>query len=169
MSSLKSTELKMNGMIKKIFTTIFPSRIDNTYYGNKIPLYLFGVISIGSAVRSCIHMFAPDGGASSIAGMNLSVPGADGIIFAFALWGSSQLLFAFVQLLVVFRYRAMLPLMYLMLAFEVLLRKLVFIQKPVTFAHTPPGAVGNQVILPLALLMLAWLLWNAIKQDGKTA
>jgi hypothetical protein len=28
--------------------------------------------------------------------------------------------------------------------------------KPVTFAHTPPGAIGNYVLLPLSLLMVAW-------------
>ena len=39
-----------------------------------------------------------------------------------------------------------------MLALEVLLRKLVGKMKPITFAHTLPGAIGNQVILPLAVL-----------------
>ena len=48
-------------------------------------------------VRSCTHIFSSDGGAGSIAGMDLTVAGADGIIFAFALWGSSQLLFAIMQ------------------------------------------------------------------------
>jgi hypothetical protein len=26
--------------------------------------------------------------------------------------------------------------------------------KPVHFAHTPPGAIANQIVLPLAILML---------------
>jgi hypothetical protein len=117
-----------------------------------------------STMRSCIHLLAPDGGAESIAGLDLSVAGAAGIIFAFALWGSSQLLFALIQLLVVFRYRALVPLMYLMLILEVLLRELVGAMKPVTFAHTPPGAIGNQVVLPLAILMLVLSLWSAQRQ-----
>jgi len=36
---------------------------------------------------------APDGGAGSITGMDISVAGARGIIFAFALWESAQLIF----------------------------------------------------------------------------
>jgi hypothetical protein len=96
--------------------------------------------------------------------MDLSTAGADGIIFAFALWGSSQLLMAIIQLLVVFRYRALVPFLWLMLALEVLLRELVGKMRPVTFAHTPPGAIGNQLILPLAVLMVILSVWSAYRQ-----
>ena len=96
--------------------------------------------------------------------LDLSVAGADGIICAFALWGSSQVLFALVQLAVVARYRALVPMMYVMLMLEALLRELVGKMKPVTFAHTPPGAIGNQLILPLAIVMLALALWSGFRQ-----
>lgn len=150
--------------MKTILETLLPSKIDNTIRGTKLPFYVFALYAILSVVRSCIHIFAPDGGAGSIAGMDLSVAGADGIIFAWALWGSSQLILALIQLLVVFRYRSLVPFMYLLLAIEVLLRKLVGHMKPVTFAHTPPGEIGNQVILPLALAMLLLSLWSANQQ-----
>ena len=152
--------------MKNVFEVLFPMQVDNTIRGTKIPVYIFALYAIVSAVRSCIHLLAPDGGAGSIAGMDLTVAGADGIIFAFALWGSSQLLFAIIQLLAVFRYRSLVPLMWLMLILEVLLRQLVGTMKPVTFAHTPPGAIGNQLVPPLAALMLAWSVWSAIRQKG---
>ncbi len=152
--------------MRKIFETLLPSSVDNTIRGTRIPFYIFALYAIVSAVRSCIHLLSPDGGAGTIAGMDLSVTGADGIIFAFALWGSSQLLFAIIQLLVVFRYRSLIPFMYLMLILETLLRKLVGFMKPVTFAHTPPGAIGNQIILPLAALMLVLSLWSAYRQTS---
>jgi hypothetical protein len=50
--------------------------------------------------------------------------------------------------------------MYVLLIVETLLRLLVGHTKPVTFAHTPPGAIGNYVILPLASLMLILSLWR---------
>jgi hypothetical protein len=140
--------------MKRISEILLPAKIDNTMRGSKIPFYVFALYAIVSLVRSCIHLLAPDGGAGSIAGMDLSLAGADGIIFAFALWGSSQLILAVMQLLVVFRYHSFVPFMYLMLMLEVLLRELVGKTKPVTFADTPPGAIGNQLILPLAALML---------------
>ena len=154
--------------MKRIFNILLPARIDNTIRGSRIPFYVFALYAIVSLVRSCIHLLAPDGGAGSIAGMNLAVAGADGIIFAFALWGSSQLILALIQLLVVFRYRSLIPFMWLLLALEVLLRELVGRMKPVTFAHTPPGAIGNQLILPLAALMLALSLWSAYNQVDRT-
>jgi hypothetical protein len=152
--------------MKTIFEIILPAKIDNTIRGTKIPFYIFALYAILSAVRSCIHLLSPDGGAGSIAGMDLAVEGADGIIFAFALWGSSQLLFAIIQLLVVFRYRSLVPFMWLMLILEVLLRQLVGMMKPVAFAHTPPGAIGNQLVLPLAALILTWSVWSAVRQKG---
>ncbi len=147
--------------MKKVLEILFPPQVDNTILGTKIPFYLFAIYAIISTVRSVIHLLAPDGGAGSIAGMDLSVAGAEGIIFAFALWGSSQLLFALIQLLVVIRYRSLVPLMYVMLILEILLRELVGRMKPVTFAHTPPGAIGNQLLLPLAIVMLGITLWSS--------
>jgi hypothetical protein len=149
--------------MKNIFEILLPAKIDNNIRGTKIPFYIFALYAIVSTVRSCIHLLSPDGGAGTIAGMDLSVAGAEGIIFAFALWGSSQLLFALIQLLAVIRYRSLIPFMWLMLALEVLLRELVGKMKPVTFAHTPPGAIGNQLILPLAVVMLVWSLWSGSK------
>ena len=146
--------------MKTILDFLLPRQVDNHLRGSQIPLYFFAVYTAVSTVRSCIHLLAPDGGAGSIAGMDLSVAGASGIVSAFALWGSAQLLLAFVQMLVVIRYRALVPLFYLFLIAEILLRMLVGHMKPVSFAHTPPGAVGNWIVLPLVLLMLVWSLWS---------
>jgi hypothetical protein len=156
-------------VIKKLFETLLPTKVDNTIRGMKLPFYFFALFACISTIRSCIHLLSPDGGAGSIAGMDLSVAGASGIIFAFALWGSSQLLFALVQLLVVFRYRSLVPFMYLMLILETLLRELVGYMKPITFAHTPPGSIGNQVVLPLAVLMLVLSLWSAKRKTEESS
>lgn len=147
----------------KILHLFLPATVDNTLHGSKVPFYFFVPLALLSTARSLVHLLASDGGAGSIAGMDLTVSGAGGIIFAFALWGSSQLLFALVQLAVAFRYRSLVPAMYLLLALEILLRMLVGAMKPVSFAHTPPGEVGNMVILPLALAMLALSLWSGAR------
>jgi hypothetical protein len=154
--------------VKTTLAVLFPARADNFLPGGRLPVWLFTLIACVSFVRSCIHMFAPDGGAGSIAGMNLAVPGADGIIFAFALWGSSQLIYALIQLLVAFRYRSLIPLMYLLLAIEALLRILVGRMKPVTFSHMPPGAYGNYLMIPLAIAMLAMILMSR-ENPGRAA
>ncbi len=138
---------------------LLPAVADNQIHGFKLPVYVFMAIAVISTIRSLIHLLAPDGGAGSIAGMDLSVTGASGIVFAFALWGSAQLVYALIQLAVAFRYRSLVPLMYVLLIVETLLRMLVGRMKPVTFAHTPPGAIGNYVMLPLAAMMLVLCVW----------
>ncbi len=145
----------------KLFSLILPTNVDNNGPGMQLTTYVFMLLAIISTVRSCIHLLAPDGGAGSIAGMNLQVAGADEVIFAFALWGGSQLIYALIQLAVAFRYRSLVPAMYVLLILETLLRMLVGHMKPVTFAHTPPGEYANHIILPLAVLMLALSLWKS--------
>jgi len=149
----------MTNLINKIF----PKTADNNYQGNKIAAYVFLIIALAGTVRSCIHFLAPDGGAGTIAGMDLSVTGASGIIFAFSLWGSSQLLYAFIQLIVFFRYRTLVPFMYILMILETAMRMFIGHIKPVHFAHTPPGAVVNHVMIPLAGIMLILSLWHRKK------
>jgi hypothetical protein len=117
-------------------------------------MIFFALYTLLSVVRSCIHLLAPDGGAGSIAGMDLTVEGAQGIVFAFALWGSAQLLLAIIQLVAVWRYRSLIPFLYVLLLVETGLRILVGQMRPVSFAHTPPGAIGNFILPPLVLVML---------------
>lgn len=144
--------------MKTLLTVLLPATAGNTIHGMKLPVYVFTVLAVISTVRSCIHLLAADGG--SIAGMDLTVAGSNNIVFAFALWGSAQLIYALIQLAVAFRYRSLVPFMYTLLILETLLRMLVGHMKPVIFAHTPPGAIGNYVILPVATLMLVLSLWR---------
>ncbi len=139
--------------MRRLLEALLPAHADNTVRGPKLPVYIFAVITLVSTVRSFIHVLAPDGGAGSIAGMNLSAGGPE-IVFAFALWGSAQLVYAVIQLVVLIRYRSLIPFMYVVLMLETLLRILVAHIKPVAFAHTPPGVLQNYIYVPLAVLML---------------
>ncbi len=148
--------------MKTLLEIFLPPKADNTLRGSQWPFYLLVLVVIVGTVRSCIHIFAPDGGAGSIAGMNLNVTGAGEVIFAFALWGSEQLIYALFQWVVVLRYRSLVPLMWFIQLLEVLGRMLVGRLKPVIFSHTPPGATGNYVILVLSILMLILAIWSGM-------
>lgn len=130
-----------------------PKSADNTYSGAKTAYIFFVLISVISFARSLVHVFLPDGGASVIAGLDLSL-GSANVIFAFGLWGVSQVVYALIQLLVAFRYKSLIPLMFVILIIETLGRMMVgFIKPPILF-HTPPGGFANWIILPLAIVML---------------
>ncbi len=153
--------------MKNFFETLLPAKADNTIRGSKLPFYVFILITMISSVRSFIHLLAPDGGAGSIAGMDLAVTGANEVIFAFALWGSAQLVYALIQWLVLLHYRSLVPLLWAVQFLETLLRVLVGNMKPVTFDRTPPGAIQNYIYLPLAVLMVGLSLWSARQKAMK--
>lgn len=142
--------------MKNIITKIFPKNICNDYNGYGIAVYVFVIYSVASMVRSCIHFFSPDGGAGSIAHIDLS-QGGKNIVFVFSLWGSSQLILALIQLLVSVRYKSLLPFMYVLLFLEYCFRALLGIVKPLVLeagAGTPPGGYLDKIMIPLALVML---------------
>lgn len=142
----------MNGTTR----ILFPSRADNTILGSKVPFYVFILLTVIGTVRSCIHMLAPDGGLASIAGLNLNVTGAGDIVFFGAQWGAEQLVYAIIQWAVIFRYRSLIPAMWLVQLIETSLRMFVAHIKPITFSHTPPGAIQDKIYIPLCLLMLLY-------------
>ena len=76
---------------------MFPRQLNNDYRGSLIAKWFFVLVTVGTVVRSLIHMFAPDGGAQSIVTIPLdsfTQNGAATVILIFALWGLSQLLLA---------------------------------------------------------------------------
>ena len=94
---------------------ILPRQVDNSYNGHKLALYFFYFITLVTIGRSCIHIFASDGGAQSIATIRLDTftqGGAEGVIYLFAQWGIAQLMVGLMYLMVALRYRRLIPLMY---------------------------------------------------------
>lgn len=152
--------------MNRILEFLFPQKADNVLNGSKWPLYFFILITVVGTVRSLIHVTSPDGGAGSIAGINLNVTGANEVVFAFALWGAEQLVYALIQWIVIWRYRSLIPMMWVVQLFETLGRVLVGNIKPVSFELVPPGQIGNIVFIPLCLVMLVWSLWSA-SRTGK--
>lgn len=140
-----------------VFTKLFPKQATNTFRGQKIALYAFIPLTLMLLVRSCIHLIAPDGGAQSIATIPLdtySEGATANIIAIFSQWGLSQLLLAGVFLLVLVRYRSLIPLFYLVFILEQIGRMSVGLSKPIVTIETAPGAAGNLPLLAIALIML---------------
>ena len=132
---------------------LFPE-VQQDYSGPKIPYYFLIVVAILSTVRSLIHIFAPDGGASSIAGIAIDI----NIIAIFAQWGVIQLLLALLYWLVILRYRFLTPIMLAVVVTEQLFRIGAGNLKPFIVSHQPPGAMGSKILLPLAGVAFIWSL-----------
>jgi len=127
--------------------------------GHPLGYWLFVPITVLTIGRSLVHLFAPDGGAQSIATIPLdrmTQGGAEGVIGVFALWGLSQLLLGFVYVAVLLRFTNLLPLMYLLLIVEYVGRFAIGAAKPVPHLSTPPGATAN-LVFPLIGAVGLWL------------
>ncbi len=110
-------------------------------------------------VRSCIHLFAADGGAQSIAGIDTSVEGGDNIIAIFHQWGAIQLILAVLLFVLFFRYPGLTPLILLTLALDPVMRFIAGQMMSVTSTGTPPGEALNGVsFFVLTLLFIASLI-----------
>ena len=144
----------MNVSIKRIF----PNPITNDYGGPEIAKWTFAFVTFITLGRSPIHTFLPDGGSQSIATIpleKLTADGASAVIHIFSQWGLSQLLFAILYLIVLWRYKSLIPLMWVFILVEYTGRLFLGLSKPMTgLEGTPPGAVGNLIIIPLALIMI---------------
>jgi len=136
----------------------FLPRVDRDYEGPKSAFYFLVLMTLADTVRSLIHMFAPDGGANSIAGLDIQVAGGANLIAIFSQWGAIQLMLAVLSWIVILRYRFLVPLMLSYEVLEQLLRIGVGHLKPLVVASPPPGAIGSKIVLPLAILAFFWSL-----------
>ena len=136
---------------------LFPQLITNRYCGAPVAKWVFVLLTVITIGRSLAHIFLPDGGANSIATIPLDrfTPNGEAtVVQIFALWGLSQLLFGLLYIVVLWRYQSFIPLMYLFILVEYAGRLLLAFAKPIVTDGTAPGAIGNFVLIPLALLML---------------
>jgi len=148
---------------------ILPKEINNDYKGRKIALYIFYLITIMTVVRSLIHMFASDGGAQSIATIPLDTftnEGASTVILVFSLWGLSQLIMGIFYVIVCWRYKSLIPLMYILIFLEYLMRLILSSLKPIETTGTAPGAVINYVFIPLMIVLVILSLQKTSKKES---
>lgn len=135
---------------------LFPNLIDNEYKGKKIPLYFFYLLIPVTIIRSLLHIFKADGGAQSIANIPLhlySEQASDTIVHLFSEWGLSQLLFGLLYICVLFKYKSLVPLMYLFLVLEYSTRLLLAFYKPFVLEGYAPGGIANYFLVPLFVVM----------------
>jgi hypothetical protein len=144
----------MNLDFNKVFPTD-PSIFEGSQFVRIIAALLLFVV----VVRSCIHLFAADGGAERIAGIDTSVEGGKNIIAMFHQWGAIQLILGALLIVLFFRYPGFTPLIVLTLAFDPVTRFIASRVLSVTSTRTPPGAKLNApAFVILTLLFVASLM-----------
>ena len=141
------------------FKKVFPKNTSR-YEGSRIVRLIAFLYMSVMVARSCIHLFAADGGAQSIAGIDTSVDGGNNIIAIFHQWGAIQLILAILLLVLFVRYPGLTPLILLTLTLDPVLRFVAGQQMSLTTTGTPPGEALNGASLYLLLVLFLGSLWK---------
>ena len=137
-----------------------PAEINGATWVRVVTAIYLGVM-VG---RSAIHLFSADGGANSIAGIDIDVEGGDNIIAIFHQWGAIQLILAVFLLLLLLRYPGFTPLILLTLALDPIMRAIAGQIKPVITEGTPPGESLNWIAF---YLIVALFVASIFERDKK--
>ena len=137
---------------------ILPQRIDNTYGGHRLAVWLFLAVLVAKTGIALGAIFNGRVAVQSADGIPLDSFGADAgeaVVTFFALWGLSQLVFSMLGALALIRYRAMIPFMFVLFLLEHLARKWILLVKPIARTGTPPGIYINLALLAVMVVGLA--------------
>ncbi len=137
---------------------LLPRQVDNTYHGYKLALWLFALVMLMKVAMSVNSIFNGHMVASSADGIPLDTftpASAQAVVSLFAAWGLAQLVICLLCIVVLARYRALVPFMFALLLLEHLSRRLIFLVMPIVRTGTPPGFFVNLALLALMAVGLA--------------
>ncbi len=134
---------------------ILPDTTNHLYEGSVASCRFLAFLAAVTIVPGCIHAFLPDGGAGTIAGLDLSRSGAT-IVGVFAWAGATQVVHGLAMLAVALRYRTLVPLFLALVVVERLVMSLNWwVLKPAADGHRPPEVWATLVLLPVVVAFLA--------------
>jgi hypothetical protein len=138
----------------RMLNRIFPERIDNHYRGHKLALWFFVPITFMKIGISLLHIFSADGGAQSVSTVPLdtyTAGAAQNVIALFSRMGLDQLLLGVLFVLVLFRYRAMIPLMYVLVVVHDIAQEGIAHMKPLALAGVSGARTPALILTALSL------------------
>jgi len=134
--------------------TFLPPSTNEQYQGQLWACVPLALVALQNFVGGMVHVVLPDSGLISVAGLNLSHEGGLQMIRMAARLGATQVIYALVLALIVWRYRNFtLPFIVLAIG-EKSLIGLGILLKPTGSGHTPPGIYGTVILLVLCLFAL---------------
>ena len=150
-----------------MFDQILPRQVDNSYRGHRVALWLFVVLVFMKTSIGLGTIFNGRNAAVSADGIPLDSfgpAGAQAFMSIFAAWGLAQVTLGLLCVVVLVRYRALLPFMYVLLLLEHLCRKLFFAVLPIARTGEAPGYFINLALVGLMVVGLVMSLRNRDRQ-----
>ena len=146
-----------------ILSRLFPARIDNTYQGSRIALWILGLLIAVRTMQSVMILVNGYSIAQSADGIPLETypaAAAQTIVALFTLSAVNRLVISLICVVVLVRYRRAVPLMFLLLLVTYAAGQLVGRVIPIVRVGQPPAAVVNLSLLGLTIIGLVLSLWK---------
>jgi len=126
--------------------------VSGGYRGSPLAWMFLLMLGVVNLARGSIHLFADDGGAGRIAGIDLA-QNREVIVMLFAIMGLDQIAWGVVDLAVALRHRSFVPaVLAITLVKQALGAVVMWLYKPLPVAA--PGKFGAVLMLPLIALAL---------------
>jgi len=141
-----------------MFDKLLPQRIDNTYRGYRVALWLFGLVVGMMTAQSVLVIFNGYSTVMNADGIPLDTyppAAAQTIVAVFALRSLLRLIIALLCVLVLVRYRSAIPFMFVILVLNFLATQLILQFIPMVRTGTPPGTIVNRIMFALMIIGLA--------------
>jgi hypothetical protein len=138
---------------------VFPSAADFTYRGSRIALWLLGLVLILKLAIALGAIFNGHYAATVADGIPIDAytpQGAEAFLALFASLGLSQFMLAAFGVVLLIRYRALVPLFLLFLLVEYVARKGVTAYLPIVRTDRAPGGAINWAVF--GIMVLAFIL-----------
>ena len=145
-----------------ILDQLLPPSVDNSYRGHKLALWLFGLVVLAKLGIAFGSLFNGHEAASTADGIPLDTfpPAAtQAVVSLFALLGWLHLMLCAICIVVLVRYRTMVPLMLTLLIVEYAGRRAILTFMPIE-RSAAPGSIVNLVILAVMIIALVLSLWS---------
>jgi hypothetical protein len=154
-----------------ILSRIFPKQFDNAYRGHWLAIWLLVPIVLGKSAMGINSIINTRMVAMSADGLPLDSyagGGAEAVVTLFSLWGLSNLLLGLQGVVVLIRYRAMIPFMYLLLLVQQIGGKALVLMHPFARTGVFTAQLGAGFILALlALTLIGFVLSLQNKESAR--
>jgi len=142
-----------------MFNQLMPRQGDNDFRGRKLALWIFALLLLVLTAMSIGSIFNGYNAAKDVDGVPIDTythSGAQAVVSLLAIWGSTQLIIVLLGIITLLRYRALIPLMFLMLLIEQLFLRLVHYYLPIV--KSEGVSISWFTVLLLFLMVLGFVL-----------
>ncbi len=152
---------------------LFPKNPNNKYTGSKIAYYGLFPIFLILIFRSLVHFLSENSGLVGIATIKpfpmINDLDPNSLVYLFSsLWGATQVSLTLILLILFFKYKSLIPLIYLICLLDQCFRIISGSIHPLTedyYINTPPGVISNIPVLIYLTAMFYFSLRENTRND----